>query len=352
MSDLLLNLGLFLPLGLGLVLAGQPIGRVLAACAGLSGLVELAQATVIAGRDATAGDLIANTAGAAAGAWLGLHCQSVLFAGRKARWIALAWALGAMGVMAVTAWSLEPSLRRSTWYGQWAPFGDEPEWYTGEILAVELGREPLRHWRLSDSDARRERLARDTVRLAAWIVSIAPPAEPLRIVAVADSAGRLVTLRQSRRRLDFSLRTRAADFFLQTPWFGAPMALPDRAGDTLLVEGRYWRGAAAVRDAGFELSGMAGWSLLVPAAVGSGWAIAAGIGWLVVLFAPVGWYGGQERNPSWAMAPAIGLLMGSLVIAGYTFTPLPAAWEVAVAAVAVLVGRVGYAAAEGVTPRA
>lgn len=347
LSDILLNLALFLPLGLALGASGGTAGFVLLASAVVSASVELLQLTVIAGRDASAADIVTNTAGGAAGGWLGRAGFKALFPGpRIATLVAAGWAaLGALGTM-MTAWSLAPSFRESTWYGQWAPFGNEPEWFTGSVLAVELGTRPLRHWRLSDSEERRTELLRDTVRLATRVVSTNPPGETLRIVALADSAGRMITLSQDRRSVRFGLRTRAADLYLETPGFVARDALPPAAGDTITIEGRYWMGWSEVQGRQQEISPLDGWSLLIGLPVGSGPATVATILWLCGWLVPIGFYGGQLRSSAWAVAPAWMLLAFPVPVALVAGVPLPAAWEVALGAIAALAGRVLCAALE------
>ena len=319
--------------------------------ASVSLLIELLQLTVIPGRDASAADIVTNGFGAALGAWIAGAGSRALFPG--ARWAALlagGWALAGGMTAALTAWSLEPSFRRSTWYGQWAPYGAEPEWFDGSILAVSLGARPLRHWRLSDSDARRAELQRDTVRLAATVVSIKPPSERLRIVAVADSAGRMVTLSQRARGLSFGVRTRAADLYLRSPVYLAAGIMPEAAGDTIGIEGRYWKGAALVQGQPRELSPLDGWSLLIGAPVGSRLAMVASFVWLVGWFAPIGFYAGQLRRSAWAVTPAWLLLALPVLIAVASGTPLPAPSEVAVGATAALSGRVLCAALEPLSP--
>ena len=351
LSDLLLNVVLFLPLGVGLRRSGMMVGKVTLVAAGISLLIELLQLTVIPGRDASASDIVTNAAGAALGSWIaGAGPRALYPGGRWAAYLAGGWALAGGMTAAFTAWSLEASFRASTWYGQWAPFGGEPGWFDGAILAVELGSRPLPHWRLSDSKARRAELKRDTVRLTATVVSITPPEERLRIVAVADSAGRMVTLSQRERDLSFGVRTRAADVYLHSPVYLVPDVMPETAGDTIGLEGRYWKGVGQVQGQRGELSPLDGWSLLIGAPVGGRLAIVASLVWLVGWFAPIGFYGGQLRRSAWAVAPAWLLLAFPVLIAVVSGTPLPAPWEVAVGATAALSGRVFCAALEPQSP--
>lgn len=349
-SDVIRNILLFIPLGLALGARGTGLLPALFVAGLVTGVVEVLQFAVIPGRDAAMADLVANTLGGGIGAWLGGQGPGVLFLRpRAAAVVTVSWA--ALGVLAIglMAWTLPSSLPAGTWYGQWAPFGDEPEWFTGDIMEVSLGDRRLPHWRLADSEARRQELAEDTVRLAARVVSMLPPPVGLNIVALADSAGRLVGLSQGGRDLSFSIRTRAAELSLHTPWFVLRDAMPPLAGDTVVVEGVYWQGQTTLNGRSLELSAVDGWSLVLPTAVGSAAAILVTLAWLGALFAPIGWYGGQVPSSAWAAAPVLVLLADAVIVARLGGTPFPAPWEVASATLAALVGRVLYAAAESRT---
>jgi hypothetical protein len=150
----------------------------------------------------------------------------------------------------------------------------------------------------------------------------------------------MVTLSQRVRDLSFGVRTRAAELFLQSPVFRVPGGLPAVAGDTLVVDGLYWRGRARLQGQWSEVSTLDGWSLLLPAAQGGPAAVVLTVGWLLLLFAPIGFYGGQVRSSGWAVFPALLLLAVPAGLAWILQTPLPAAWEVAVGAGAALGGRV------------
>ena len=70
-ADVAGNLLLFLPLSLGLRLSGRSWGRTVLVCGLLSFTIELLQARVVSGRDASLSDLLTNTTSAAIGATLG-----------------------------------------------------------------------------------------------------------------------------------------------------------------------------------------------------------------------------------------------------------------------------------------
>jgi hypothetical protein len=59
----------------------------------------------------------------------------------------------------------------------------------------------------------------------------------------------------------------------------------------------------------------------------------------MLLFAPVGFYGGQMRGRGWGVSPALLLLIMPVLVAWLIRTPMPATWEVAVGATAAWVGR-------------
>ena len=106
--DFLLNVLLFVPLG-RLALAGFSWRRavVLAALTTLG--VELLQMKLVAGRDASLGDLIANTLGGGLGILIAAYWRQLVFpSAATARRHALAYALLLGWVWAGTAWRLDP----------------------------------------------------------------------------------------------------------------------------------------------------------------------------------------------------------------------------------------------------
>jgi len=346
-SDLLRNIVLFIPLGIALGMRGIRLGPAILISLAVTSVVEFLQYAVIPGRDATMADIVANTLGGLIGAWLGRRGIGFLFLRpRAAAYVTVGWAT--LGVLAIglMGWTLQVSLPRGTWYGQWAPFGDEPEWFTGDVIEVTLGHRRLPHWRLADSETRRKELAQDTIRLSAKVVSMLPPPDGLNIVALADSSQRLVGLSQGERDLGFTLRTKAALIAMHTPYFVSHDVMPPLAGDTLVVEGTYWKGHAAINGELLEISALDGWSLVLPVAVGSALAVLVTIAWLFALFAPIGWYGGQVPSSAWAAGPVLVLLADGVMMARLGGTPYPASWEVAIATLAALAGRVAVAALE------
>jgi hypothetical protein len=82
-ADVLLNLALFAPLGLGLAGLGRSLRVTLLIAFLVSFSVELLQYTVIIGRDATLSDLITNTAGGGLGWLVARHSGQLVAPSRR-----------------------------------------------------------------------------------------------------------------------------------------------------------------------------------------------------------------------------------------------------------------------------
>ena len=264
-ADFILNIALFLPLGAALAAAGLRARTAALLGLALSVGVELLQFSVIPGRDATIGDVLANASGTTLGWVLAGRSRELLRPPpRAAALLAGGWALvaiaGTFGALAL----MEPSLPEATWYGQWAATGPEPEWFEGEVLSVTLGARSLPHWRIENWRSRREELqARGKVRLKAEIVTGPPTHEPLRVVALATDDGRFATLTQTGLDLHWGLRLRASDFRLRSPVTVLHGGLPGTAGDTIAVGGSYGHRLATVQvrrgDRVTEIEARFGW---------------------------------------------------------------------------------------------
>jgi hypothetical protein len=136
-TDFVLNVILFVPLGIGLRLAGVTT-RATGAVAFLATLfVETMQLTLIAGRDSSLGDLLSNTTGGVVGALLVAGWRTILLpeprrAAARARAAAALWLLLAVATaVSTTLWSPGPETlyRRAAW-------GRRVGWFPGRIVRV------------------------------------------------------------------------------------------------------------------------------------------------------------------------------------------------------------------------
>ena len=137
--DILLNILLFIPFGIGLRLSGCSRKSGVATAAVLSGVTELLQVSVVTGRDSSARDLLTNTLGALLGVmladgWKRLAFPSDADARRLLSLSAACWLLLSVGEAALLGRAFPPTI----WYGQWAPDGVFPATFSGRVLAVRM----------------------------------------------------------------------------------------------------------------------------------------------------------------------------------------------------------------------
>jgi hypothetical protein len=158
-ADVILNLLLFVPLGVGI---GMVTGRIGAAGGGallLSLLVELAQ-QVIPGRDPSLRDLVFNSLGGlGGGALVPLGAAALALPPRGAARLALLASLAAAAVIGASGMLARPSLPDSRYFGQWTPRLGQFERYGGRLLSVSVGESPIGRRRIDSAPIRQGFLA-------------------------------------------------------------------------------------------------------------------------------------------------------------------------------------------------
>lgn len=346
-ADLLLNAGLFAPLGAAVARPGGKAGAVAAAVAAglaLSGCVEAAQ-LVVPGRHTAVGDLVANAAGAGAGGLLSVSAHRWLRPDdRAAGALSTAWGLSVAAVALATSTLLVPAPTPSDYWGQHAPDLGHLERFPGEVLAASAGGLPVPEGRLDPSTRRRVVAAvTRTPRLSVTARFGAPPDGLAPVFSVFDGRQREVfVLGQDGRDGVFRLRRRADAARLRRPAIVAEGLLAGIApGDTATLAVGPGEGpgiclrAGDARRCGLGHPVGGGWALLVgpdlPAAVAGavgtegreGIARALDAAWIALLFLPLGY---------WA-APAWGWRVG-LVLAGGGLLAAPAVGPVLAAGAA------------------
>ena len=272
--DLLLNVLLFVPLGFGLALAGFSWRRAAVLAALVSFGIEALQMKVIAGRDASLGDLFTNTLGGGLGALLGISWRRLALPGSiEARRLALAWALGLIWIWAGTAWALGPTWPvGSPWYGQWAADLRSLEPFLGTPLSITAGGEPLlpglaiNQARFEDAVAARPSMTLEAI-LGPAPVALAP------IGSIYDERRHEVMLiGQDRHDLSFRIRMRATILRLRNPTVSLPGGMAGNQGDTVVASAALQNGAFELRSEigdrtasrSLPLSASWGWSLVLP----------------------------------------------------------------------------------------
>jgi len=328
LADVLRNAVLYLPLGVGLALAGVRPRRVVLAGAVLSAAVELTQ-IALPGRDSSIGDVMANTGGAALGVLVVLSAPLWLRPPRRrSGTLALCWAVGITGVWGLTGWLLAPSFPKTVYYGQWTPNLGYIDWYRGKVLDARVGGQEIRSRRVSNSDALRQALL-DGAPIDVLFVAGPNTSRLSSIFSIYDDRQQEIVLIGPREN-DLVLRyaTQAARFRLDQPELRSGEAGAKwRVGDTLSVTVRRsdpgWMvgvGSAQARQLGYTIA--AGWTLLFYPRSQPDWLLAAlNMAWMTGLLLPVGYW--LRATPSSAAAVGICVVAaaGTPRLAGLLGTP-------------------------------
>jgi hypothetical protein len=305
----ILNVLLFVPLGIGLALSGFTGTRAVVAMFVLSALIETAQLLVIPGRYSTVGDLITNSLGGALGFVIGRYAPDFLRPPpRIAMTLTVGWSALWLAIQATSAFGLSPLIPRSDYYGQIAPCIGNFEQFKGRVLRATIADVLVPDTGFEDSRRVRHLLMSGaTVTLA-----ILPPApEPgiAPIVRIADSSQREILLvAQTGSDLVFGVRTGASALRLRPPLFAmADVIAAPPAGesgltpDTTTVSARYSPREVWVRtrsrtshDRRIPITASLAWTFLLPFQwfiMGTGVEVAVSVIWIACLVFPIGYWG-------------------------------------------------------------
>jgi len=342
-----LNIFLFVPLGIGLALSGFSGKRAVIAMCALSALIETAQLIVIPGRYSTIGDVLTNSLGGALGFAIGRYALILL---RPSPRIALAltmgWSALWLATQAISAYGFSPAIPKSQYFGQIAPCLGNLEQFRGAVVRASIANVTVPDTRFPDSHRVRELLLRGAI-VTTTIVPARRTSGIAPIVRVADTREReILLLAQDTDNLVFGVRTGAAVFRLRPPAFALPDAFPavspsDSAltTDTLTVSARYsarevWVNAQARTsyDRRIPITASLAWTMLLPFQwfiAGTRTELVVSAIWIACLLFPIGyWLRGVVRFPQahdaarirmTAVSIALMLLYVGLVIVPRTF---------------------------------
>ncbi|HUF34621.1 MAG TPA: VanZ family protein, partial [Gemmatimonadales bacterium] len=261
--DVVLNLLLFVPLGLGIGLARGSWRRALGAAAAVSLLVELLQLTVVTGRDSSLSDLITNTAGGGLGGLIAVRAGLLAAPEPRVAWRLLsAAAAGWLALLGLSAWLQTPLVGGGAVASTWA-HAAAPDAFQGRVLSVAAnGAAMPSNAAVPDGEAVRQALRTGWLSLDARVVS-GPFSVQRRWVYVMSQGGRpRLSLSQQRRAAVLTLPARSLRFRLNPPTLLLPGAFPREPGTPVVlragVRGRgFWLMSAhggAVRRSGLALS--------------------------------------------------------------------------------------------------
>jgi hypothetical protein len=298
LADAIVNVILFIPLGAAAGLTGRSTLVALAIGAALSASVELAQISLIPGRDASIGDLVFNTLGAVAGValvktapwWLGYDDV-------RASRLSLTAALAAVVIIGGTGLLLVPHPPEGTYFVMWRPDLRHLDPYEAPVRSVTIGGERFLPSRIEDPAHLRE-LLRAGAPLRVVTDAVPKTSRQAAMFAIYDELKReVVMIGPDRDDLVFRVRMRSASAWLDQPDIRVVGGWRDVvAGSEILVSARRSGRSYCVGfgpqppcDSGFS-AGM-GWGLFLYDERWPAWLRAAlNILWLAMLGFPVGFW--------------------------------------------------------------
>lgn len=351
--DFLLNVALFLPLGLSLGAAGHSLARAVAVAGVTTVVVELLQVRIIPGRDASAGDLLANSLGGLLGFLLWrFHAPLLRPDPALARRLSLGAAVLAAGLLTTSALALRPHIADPPYWVQFYPERPNYDVFDGRVLSLTVdGRQLEPPERAASLVLPGERLGR-ALTVHGRVTAGAHPDRIAPMIRVVDRTGEQVMLGRWRDALVFRRRVQGTAWRLRTPVIAASDAFPSCtalpcpptvSSDTLRVAAvtkgpsieLSTEGAAGRSERHFSPSVGLGWVLLLPfdLPIDSRTRLLSLV-WLAALAAPTGYWSAwgvlsQRSGPSWVrqVLPGVALLalfMGLLIaplMAGLAITP-------------------------------
>lgn len=328
MQDVLQNLLMLMPFGLGLGLLGWRVPRATLAGFALGLTVELLQYTVIPGRDASLSDVVTNTLGTALGALVAGRIDWLL---RPPPRDAARLALGALGtwatLWAAAGWLLGADPGPAPWRAAVRPEMLTAPPFAGEIVAAELTGTALRDGDQELAPRVIEAYGHDTVAFRASVIMGPPASERRGLLEVRDGDSTIqLSVMERRGALHFAMRTRSSALLLRPLSLrtadvpaepaGTPLTLGVRRDAGTIVVAPRMPGASEVR-AFIGPHWLATLLLPVEARPGPGWEAFAYL-WVMALLLPAGWWAAQSAPAS---TPTLAFVAFAVVIGGLRMVP-------------------------------
>jgi len=319
--DVLNNLVLFFPLGVGLALGGRrslEVGLIVLAA---TLTIETLQLFLIPGRDASLSDVLANIAGGLiGGASVRRHDLWLNPTTRNSRRLAAGGMTVWMALTAATAAGLRPDPLDSPYYAHQAPQQPQFRPYLGRITATNVNGKTVVRARGTAVE-----LVPEGEVPASMSVSLGSALATKNRATVAlirnQRATPVLALVQRGFDLTFWARTRSARWRLRSPEILLQSVFPLPPGHSITAGGRLspktmqiWTNSGITRQSTLRMSPNWSWVLVFPfdISLGSRTPILTGV-WLAVLLLPISYWGKRAGmfRPWWwfwwLMAPSMAI---------------------------------------------
>ena len=308
MQDVLQNVMMLMPFGLGLGLLGWRLPRAVLVGLALALGVEVLQYTVVPGRDASLSDVVTNTLGTMLGVLVAGRIDWLLRPPpREASRLALGGLATWLTLWVASGWLLGASPGPAPWHAVLRPELIDAPPFAGEIVSARLSGTAL-----SDGDQALPShvitaYGHDSVAFTASVLMGPPVQERRGLLEVRDGDSTLqFTVAEQRGALRFAMRTRSSALLLRPISFRMPATPVDPPGTPVTFSIRRDAGtivAGSRTTGGDEVRAAIGphWlaTLLLPveARPGLGWEVFAYL-WVASLRLPVGWWAAQSAPAS------------------------------------------------------
>lgn len=335
--DFLANVVLFLPLGVALAAGGRSPARALWMSAALSLAIEACQWRLVPGRDASAGDVLANSLGAVVGALAASHRTTLLRPSpQAARRLTAAWVVAISVVGCAASWAVTPAAPEWVYWSQWTPARRGYEPFTGSLRALSLDGVDIPVGTTIDPTKWTGGYAAGRLAIRALVVPGAPVNGVALIARAGNPLGEQFQLAQRGADLVVRGRTRSARAALRSPSFRLRDGLvaADTVPRVVTVEigpGVVHLASAGTRDTVASVQQVTvghAWKTVTPFEVADlrlAWLVQAL--WPCILFLPLGYWGAAAGSASArAAATLVALVMFLLVspgAAGITIAGFP-----------------------------
>jgi glycopeptide antibiotics resistance protein len=278
-TDFVLNVLLFLPLGLGLGLGATRPVIAISGMVAATVTVELLQ-VFIPGRAASLGDVLANSLGGTLGFLVAVHRAVVLRPPQRVeRVLVTLWSIAWLAIMTISAYAFMPSPTHSRYYGLIArDLGPDLPGFPGKVLDPRIDTLRIPDWEVSDRVVRRLLVQLDGATVQATLVPAACPTTIAGILQIADAEQRRILLMgQDGADLVFGVRTGADVLRLRPIYYALDGVFGDSdchvSNDTIRVAASYSRATISLRSnldqhlrlaSSLSATVMNGWRLFTP----------------------------------------------------------------------------------------